>query len=324
MLTIVQAGLFRAGSDRGLHTSIAFMRAVLRAGDAFSGCGIPQRDALVGELAMCGRLNRHTFGYELAHAILPAVIPPPAGRLDAGARPGALRAAQGIGADDFVVLWCGGYNTWTDVDTLFRGIELAMDGAPRVHYVSLGASTYTAADNTYERLRALIERSPHRDRFHLLGWRPWSEMPGYYAESDVGINIDARHYETTFGTRTRLVEMIAAQLPLLTTEGTELSRLLREHGAALTFPIGDAQALAAHVVGLASDPERGRRLAAAARACAEQTLSCAATTGPLRAWVREPTRAPDKRQRPRRLDMLQHRLRTVTRLALWRAFGQDK
>ena len=116
------------------------------------------------------------------------------------------------------------------METLFQGLEAAMQSDPRLHYVSVGANTYNAPDNVYDRFVAMAAASPHRDRYHMLGWRPWSEMATYYRESNVGINIDALHYETIFGTRTRLVEMIASGLPVVTSLGAELSYLLRDAG----------------------------------------------------------------------------------------------
>ena len=88
----------------------------------------------------------------------------------------------------------------------------------------------------------------------MLGWRPWSEMATYYRESNVGINIDALHYETIFGTRTRLVEMIASGLPVVTSLGAELSYLLRDAGVALTFEVGDWQMLGQNLAQMAANP----------------------------------------------------------------------
>ena len=101
----------------------------------------------------------------------------------------------GLDPKDFVILWCGGYNTWTDIDTLFGGMEWAMANDPNIKYLSVGASTYGTSHNNYERLLSMIQDSPHRNRFFMLGWRPWSELGDLYHESDVGVNIDALHYE---------------------------------------------------------------------------------------------------------------------------------
>lgn len=55
----------------------------------------------------------------------------------------------------------------------------------KLRYVSVGANTYEAVDNTYARFQELIAGSPYKDRFVMLGWRPWSEVTGYYRESDI-------------------------------------------------------------------------------------------------------------------------------------------
>lgn len=335
MLTIMQAAYYRKQSDRGLDTQIAFMREVLRKGDIFSGCGRAQCHMLVGELAMAGRLNRRTFGYEFTRVILPGSPPKTAlgaagetagTQAETGGPRRTLLAAHGVDDAAFVVLWCGGYNTWTDVDTLFRGLETAMAANPRLHYVSVGASTYDAPDNQYERLKAMAAQSQHSGRYHLLGWRPWAEMATYYRESDVGINIDALHYETIFGTRTRLVEMIAGGLPVVTSLGAELSYLLSEAGAALTFEVGDWHALGAALERMAGDRELTACMAARALDYARNDLSFATTMKPLREWVTNAQPAPDKGalSAGESLRTLEHRARTKMRTAIWHMTGVDR
>lgn len=318
MVTIVQAAAYRARSDRGLQTSIAFMQAVLQKGDVFSGCGLPQQHMMVGELAMAGRLNHRTFGYQFARTIPPGSPP---GQNVAIPRQEArqLLATHGITEDHFVVLWCGGYNTWTDVDTLFKALTWAMAENPSLHYVSVGANTYEAPDNVYTRLLNLIDKSPYRHRFHMLGWRPWSEIPQFYRESDVGINIDALHYETIYGTRTRLVEMIASGLPVVTSLGAELSYVLRDRGAALTFEVGDWQGMGEQLAILVREPALREQMALTAHEFANTVLSFAATTKAVREWVRRPQLAPDKEAQDMqaRLKNTEFRLRATLRQAVW-------
>jgi glycosyltransferase involved in cell wall biosynthesis len=328
-VTIMQAAVFRKQSDRGLDIQIAYMRAILGKGDIFSGCGQPQCHMLVGELAMAGRLNHRTFGYEFTRAILPGS---PARQDNGAMRPSAVRPARqllaqhGIVDEDFVVLWCGGYNTWTDVDTLFQGLEIAMQDNPHLHYVSVGANTYSAPDNVYDRLVGMAATSPHHERYHMLGWRPWSEMTTYYRESNVGINIDALHYETIFGTRTRLVEMIASGLPVVTSLGAELSYLLRDAGVALTFAVGDSGELGAQLARMAADAELTQGMAAAAYRYAQEDLSFSRTTQPLRQWVQAPARAPDKLpvSAAAQARTIEHKARSIVRQAIWRVKGVDR
>ncbi len=315
MITIHQAACYRAGSDRGLPTTIGFLERILEAGDVFSVCGQPQRHMTVGELAMAGRLNARTFGYDFVKVVLPGGP----SSLAESASPGlAEEWRERLGKDAFVALWCGGYNTWTDVETLFTGLDAAMTQNPNLHFVSVGASTYDAPDNVYERFGKLIAESPHRERFHLLGWRPWSEVGEYYRLANVGLNLDAMHYETEFGTRTRLVEMMAAGLPVLTTLGSELSELLDGWGAASTFAVGDADALRWHLVSLSTEDDLLERMRAAARTAITKKLSFHATTASLRQWVIRPAKAPDRAAEGETSGAARkHRVRAAFRHMLW-------
>ncbi|MGD2157646.1 MAG: glycosyltransferase [Anaerolineales bacterium] len=323
-LTIIQAASYRAQSDRGIKTSIAFMKEVLRSADIVSACSTPQKHALVGELAMAGRLKKDTFGYEFVRVILPGASSSGGGQKNSSCR--AVWDALEMPEDAFVVLWCGGYNTWTDVEILFSGLEHAMAANPQVHFISVGANTYEAADNVYYRFQKMIDNSPNRERYHLLGWQPWSEIAGYYRASDVGINIDAMHYETIYGTRTRLVDMIAEGLPVITSLGSELSYLLGGYNAGLTFEIGDWRKMGKHIIALANDPERKDTLAQGASAVAKNELSFTSTTASLREWVSMPRLAPDKatRKQGEWFDAMEYRGRTLLRRFLWRVAGLEK
>jgi glycosyltransferase involved in cell wall biosynthesis len=322
MITILQASGYRSGSNRGLPTTIYFLRQVLSKGDIFSACSLPQQHMLVGELAMVGRLNFRTFGYEFVHTILPGAAPLNVVRQHSR----RILSELSIKDEDFVVLWAGGYNTWTDVDTLFTGLQDAMARNPQVHFVSLGANTYQAPDNVYTQFLRSIEQSNCRARFHMLGWRSWQEIPQFYIESDIGINIDAMHYETIYGTRTRLLEMLAAGLPVITTLGSELSYMMREAGVALTFPIGNSEMLATHILELSFDREKCQAFSARADQYARADMSFSTTTQTLRKWVRSPVLALDHEEIrvSKYLKEVENQGRAVLRQVLWRMAGLEK
>jgi glycosyltransferase involved in cell wall biosynthesis len=323
MLTIIQASCYHSGSNRGLPTTIQFTKEILNKGDVFSVCGHQQGHMLVGELAMSGRLNYQTFGYSFVEVIGPGAAPLEINLDDRISRP--LLSNEGILPQDFVVLWCGGYNTWTDVDTLFAGIEWAMERNPRVHFVSAGESTYNAPDNVYARFLSMIEGSNNQNRYHMMGWRPWEEIPQYYVESDLGINIDALHYETKYGTRTRLLEMMAAGLPVLTSLGSELSYQLEKDGLALVFEIGDWQALGKNILQLSVSEALRGNLIDETLSYAQKELSFRATTAPLQEWLKNPRLAPDRTlKRQNQWQEVKHKGRAVIRQMMWKMTGVDK
>lgn len=311
-----QTMAYLAGNDRGVATMSRFVREVLSKGDVFSACGGPQRHALIGQLAMAGRLNHATFGYEFVH-----VIPPSPVSETAAGRGGALRGTL-VPSDSHVALWCGGYNFWTDVDILYHGLEAAMEGDPRLHFVSVGAAVKGCT--AYDRFAEMVRRSSRAERFHLLGWQPISRVPDYYADADLAITLDAACYEAELGTRTRLVEMMQYGLPIVTTPACELSYAIRDEGLGLTFLIGDWQQMGRQILELSLKDERRRQMGERARDYAASTLSLGSSTAPLRAWVPNARRAPDRRQENRNgVFSWRYSSRTLLRRALWSLAGLD-
>jgi glycosyltransferase involved in cell wall biosynthesis len=183
---------------------------------------------------------------------------------------------------------------WTDIETLYAGLAAAMERDRRIHFLSVGAGVKIAGNTSYERFEARVAASPWRDRFHLLGWRPASEVPSHYCRAHVGVNLDARHYETELGTRTRLVEMMRHGLPVVSSLGCELSDIVERQGLGLTFPIGDARAFSDGLVRLAQDEPARRVMAERAANYAADELSFQTTTRPVREWAQRPYAAPDR------------------------------
>lgn len=308
-------------SNRGMKILFEYLTLVLRNADVYSTCSMPQKFELVGQLSMASRLNRHTMGYDFVHAILPGA-PPKHAETDIKLK---VRGEL-VPEDAFVVLWCGGYNVWTDVDTLFSALNDAMEKNLHIHYVSAGAGVKMTNNTSYERFLEKVNSSPHRERFHMLGWQPSNVVPGLYQQANVGVNLDAFHYETLLGTRTRLVEMMHHGLPVITTLGCELSHIVKEHGLGLTFQIRDAATFTKHILTMAGDRSLQQQLAKQAHDYTNTQLSFRTTTAPFLDWVKEPKFAPDRVGGKSMFDSdeFKNNLRAVTRSLLWRLWALER
>lgn len=261
-------------------------RAVLDRADVISTVSDAQAHATVGELAARGRLGKSTFGYRFTVTIPNAYRAVPRGA------PGIVRGKV-VPSDAFVVLWAGGYNTWTDVDLLFSALEAAMSREPRLVFVSTGGAIEGHDDHTFESFRRSVARSLYRDRYHFAGWVSTEDIPRYYSDADLGINIDSDNYETLYGARNRINEWMAAGVPVLTTRGTEVSRLVEREELGLVASIDDAEQVAAHLLWATEHREALSAIAKRARSFACAEFSYPRTTKPLREWVSSPRRAPD-------------------------------
>jgi glycosyltransferase involved in cell wall biosynthesis len=289
----MQAAVY--ASDAGIVDQWNMIVPVLLCGDHFSTCSEPQKYALIGELGVCGRLNRLTAGHDLVATLPPGSVYKDDFRQTAPAFRGrALSAGQaGVRAEDFAVLWNGGYNTWVDVETLFRGVEYAMSRNGSVHYVSTGGAIAGHDERTFEEFKVLVAASPHRDRYHFFGWVETDALPNFYLEADCALNVDRVCYEALLGCRNRLFAWIHAELPILTTALSEITRVLEARGMVTTFRAGDANELGELILRVAQDRAPYKEKARQAKRFMREEYTNEKLLAPLLRWVENPTRAPD-------------------------------
>ena len=276
------------GSDAGLVGQWEYVLPSLLGGDRFSVCSHRQRYMLLGELGAVGRLNRHTARENLVEVLLPFHL---FGTQFRHTRD-VLRGIR-VRADDFVVLWSGGYNTWTDVETLFQGLERAMALHPGITFVSTGGAIPGHDDRTFERFCRLVESSPHANRFKLCGWVPADDVQNYYLESNIALNVDRWSVEGQVGYRTRILDWIMAGLPVVTTVLCELSQELAERSYLTPFRIGDPKDLSIRLAALAVDCAGAIRQTTKAREYLRSKLDPEIALATLAAWVADPQPAPD-------------------------------
>jgi hypothetical protein len=277
------------GSDEGLASQWEYVIPSLLRADRFSTCSEAQRLALTGELGVCGRLNRWTDGISLVNAL------PPAALLTefTTSQPGTLRGTR-VPEDAFIVLWTGGYNTWADEETLFHALESALERIPRMVFVSTGGAIGGHDEKTFQRFQQRVQASPFRDRYVFAGWVNTFEVPGFYLEADVGINCDRQNLEGELGCRNRILDWVAARLPVLTTPVCELARDLIERDLAESFPPGNSKELADGIVRIAACPRNVlRERAERARAYLLEAYSPERAYAPLVEWAQNPYHAPD-------------------------------
>jgi len=286
---------FVHGSDAGLADQWHYILPALLAGDHFSVCSTPQKYALIGELGAAGRLNRLTSGSDLVTVVPPGVVhhePEPDGRV-------AFRGSK-VPQDAFCLLFTGGYNTWVDEQTLFKGIELAITqegkaGTGRqIHFISTGGEIKGHNEVTFERFRAHVNASPFAERFHFFGWVPLDTLPNFYSEADAAINCDRFTYEGLLGTRNRILSWANFGIPIITTPLCELSCDLISRGFAVGFPVGDADALCDCILKVAKNRGYYKEKAVSARGYILEEYRYEKFLKPLIDWLDRPRISPDR------------------------------
>ncbi len=286
-----QAKASLMADDSLIEPFARFERVILQRIDAVSTVATHQEYATLGALATHGRLNRFTDGYRLAYTI-PATLDP---QKQLPAEKPVLRGSI-VPSEAFVVLWSGGFNTWTDIDTLFAGLERAMLNCPDLHFVATGGALPPHDGQTYPRFQALIAASQFKERYHLRGWLPLQGLHNYYLESDLGIILDRWSYEGVLGSRTRLLDWLLYGLPAAVTVTAELTEELVGAELAFSFPHGNSPALADLLTDLFNQRDKLNAAKDRARAYVTEHFAYNIACRPLLDWAVAPYRAPDAGQ----------------------------
>jgi len=263
------------------------LKPVVGWADRLSVVSERQKWAAVGELGALGRLTFRTIGHDFV-AVVPCALLPASG--SEPARPAHRRASVD---EPFRALWSGSYNTWSDVRTLVIGLERAMERNSRIRFVSTGGEIPGHDESTYRELVERAARSRFADRFDLRGWLVADELPAVVAGADLGVLTEKPIYEGMLGSKNRVVQWMGSGLAVAYNDIGDLGELLERRRLGLTFPVGDADALADCLCWAADHPQELARIADSARRYALEHLTFSATTRELVAWAAHPTYAPD-------------------------------
>ncbi len=297
-----QAQSFKRESDDYIPHYLKMEKSVLERADKFSTVSSAQSFALLGELAFLKRLNSDSFPYEFAHHV-PNATEWFKGERDegdeaGGEASGGKRDASGDKKrylTPFSLLWLGGYNTWVDEMTLFKGVENAMKKNEDIHFVSTGGGIAGLDNKTFSKFKKMIDSSPYKERFVFLGWVDTSEIPELYKKADVGLNVDRMCVETLTGARNRINEMMKFGLPVITTSGSEIAADVWECGAGFVVPSGNHELLTDAI--LKMHKERGsvqfENYGKAGQKYTEEN-DYKKTVAPLIEWLENPRPAPDR------------------------------
>ncbi|MBN1899881.1 glycosyltransferase family 4 protein [Candidatus Sumerlaeota bacterium] len=290
----------REGCGNELLGVWKYYRAVLSRADQFSALSDAQNHAIVGQLGMLGRLGFETSGFPLINTIPCGVDTAPP--LENPPEP-FLRGVK-YPQDAFVVCFSGSYNTWMDVDYLFEGMEEAMNRLPNFWFLSIGGGTKGYNEKLYQDFCQKVENSPNRERYILCGWVPFKEVPRYYAESTLGVNIDRFSYEGVLGSRNRILQFLAYGLPVISTPLSEISVQLAKRGLIYCFRMRNekgcsivTEPLPDLLVHLSENLNNVKQTGLLAQKIVKTEYSFKHTAAPLLDWLVSPDCAPDNKIR---------------------------
>lgn len=275
------------------------INAQLERGDFFLCASERQRLFWIGQLAAVGRVNPDNYLADDNLNKLIAIAPFGMDSTPPKHERKAIRGVvPGIGDNDKVVIWGGGIYNWFDTPTLVRAVAEVAKRHDDIRLFFLGVAhpnpdvPEMAIVAETRRLSAELGLTGKHVFFNEQ-WVALDDRQNYLMEADAGVSTHYAHIETTFSFRTRILDYMWANLPIVTTNGDSFGDLVAAEGMGVAVPERDVDALAAALEKMLYN-ERAIAAARAAVARVRENFTWEKALAPLVEFCQDPTVAPDR------------------------------
>ena len=111
-------------------------------------------------------------------------------------------------------------------------------------------------------------------------WVDYDLRNGYFQDSDIGLSISPSHFENHFAARTRMLDYLKHDLPIICTEGDSFSEIVKQKDLGRVVAAEDREGLTQAMITLAGDKDLRERIQGKIRVF-KPSLMWKRTTEPL-------------------------------------------
>ncbi len=230
----------------------------LKRGDILLCANESQKKFYIGVMAQVGRINPITYGDEDLIQIVPYGIY----REKATAKKDPIsKMVQDKKA--FKLLWFGGIYPWFDLTNLLKAVKNASEKVP-VELIMVGVKNpfnqHPDFLKKYEEVMAYISKNKMEKIVHVTDWVKFEERAEWYLGSDAVVLINNIGVENTLAWRTRLVDYVWADLPIVTNGGDPMSDILMANDAVYILPNLEVKTIENEIIKISKDKKSLERV----------------------------------------------------------------
>ena len=235
----------------------------MKHGDHFLCANIRQRDLFAGSLMAWNRINP---GYLAQSTVLDSLIsivpfgisPEVTQEKEQKNRDILKKKFPQIEDDSVLFLWGGVISNWFDPLTLIKAVKKAVLRNPKIQLLFLSTQH---ANPLLPGLDMAEEAVKLSRRLNLTGkhvffnkeWVDYRKRGDYFEAADIGVSIHINHFETYYSFRTRILDYLKYELPIICTEGDYFSELVEKKSLGIRVGSENEDDLISAVLKLAED-----------------------------------------------------------------------
>jgi glycosyltransferase involved in cell wall biosynthesis len=249
MLENIELHSGQKGEHHQHRASLSVIIDQLQFGDHFICASEKQKDFWIGMLTVVNRVNpyEYTIDKTMEHLIsvvpfgLPSVKPIKTKKVLKGVHPG-------IEENDKVLIWGGGLWDWLDPISAVQAISLITNKRSDIKLFFMGIKNPNAAAYEMKNITetiALTESLGLRNKIVFFNdWVNYHDRHNYLLECDIGLSLHHNHLETRFSYRTRILDYIWCNLPILTTKGDVMAEYVERYNLGVTVSSANPKEIA--------------------------------------------------------------------------------
>jgi len=235
------------GEYQAFEMDVEKWRTVLRRGDIFLCANAAQKSFYQGVLAAVGRINPVTYSDDMI-----MIVPYGVYRDEPVANDTPITKLLG-GSDDSVlkVLWFGGIYPWFDVRNLADAVKEVNKTQPAKLIVVGAKNPFNKHPDfiaRYDEFIDYVSTKEMKEYVVVQDWIDFNDRADWYLDADVVVVFNKIGEENKLAWRTRLVDFMWADLPVLTNGGDPLGEIMLSHDAAVRMNSLEAKDIASSII----------------------------------------------------------------------------
>lgn len=231
----------------------------IKYGDFFICASEKQKDFWIGMLAAMLRINPMTYNQDATLKNIIDVVPFGLPENKPIKKNSAIKGyLEGVAEDDKVIIWWGGLWDWLDPETLVKAMVKVQKVRKDIKCIIVGTQHPDPHFTPHKVVERVIELSDKlgviNKSVFFVGWVKYDERMNYLMDSDIGISLHYNNLETRFSFRTRILDYLWSELPMIVTFGDSFADLVEQHKIGKTIEPGNDDQLAHSIIELLDCP----------------------------------------------------------------------
>ncbi len=246
------------------ETDLDLILEQLSLGDYFICSSEKQKDYWLGMLAAINRVNPVTYSDNINMEKLIGVVPFGLDNEEPVKTKQVLKGVwPNISKDDKVLIWGGGIWNWFDPLTLIEAMNVICKNRDdiKLFFMGIGHPNMNCDTTVAEEcIKKSKEYGLFNKNIFFNDWVEYSQRQNYLMEADLGVSTYLNNLETRFSFRTRILDYLWCELPMVLTNGDFMSELVEDENLGVCSEEKNYENLANKILGCLDNTENYRTM----------------------------------------------------------------